>query len=242
MKRAIILIIWVAASLGCSVPNDSSIRWVGAHPLKLGPQGASACQAQDVQIVSGSLDLAGNSNYDIVLNLESNLESITTAAPETVAGPSRNDFNSKYIVRSYKSNPPVPFQTDQQGLTMTIKAGASAQSFLRYQLFTANAQNTLYANVPVPGCTGGAYSCGLDVDVTVQVFGELASGQKISTNKLTFPIRVYKSGPVLVCPSPDIQAPTGPCGAPGGQDGTDVACCSWYKAAKLTPPSGCPTT
>jgi hypothetical protein len=233
MKRAILLLFWVAASSACTVPNDSSIRFVGTRSLKPGGGTGGVCQAAELQSLGGSLDLAGFSNYVIQLNIESNLQSIVTNVPEAVAGSSRNDFIAKYLQFSYQSTPPVSFQTEQQVISMVIKAGSTAQSFLQTFLFTPQAVGTLYANVAVGGS--------LDVNVTVQLFGELASGQKMSTNKLTYPIRVYRSS-FAGCPSDDIQAPTGPCGYPGGQDGTDVACCKYYKTVKLTPPAGCPTT
>jgi hypothetical protein len=231
MKRAILLLFWVAASSACSVPNDSSIRFVGTRSVKPGTGIGGVCQASDLQSLGGSLDLAGFSNYVIQLNIESNLQSIVTNVPEPVAGSSRNDFIAKYLQFSYQSTPPVSFQTVQQVTTMVIKAGSTAQSFLVIFLFPPEAVKTLYANVPVGGS--------LDVNVTVQLFGELASGQKLSTNKLTYPVHVYRSS-FTGCPG-DIQAPTGPCGSFGGQDGTDVACCKYYTTLKLPLPPGCPT-
>lgn len=226
------ILLSVIAGFGCTVPNDSSIRFLNAHEFTTGPA-QSGCSPQNIAIYRGSLDLAGNDRYYVSFDWESALESITTVAtPDTIAGPQRNDFVLDHFIFNYNSTPSYQFQSEQVDAYAILRAGATGPtSWLGVSLITPQAQRVLLQNVQPSDYNG------LELRVQFQAFGALASGQKISTNKVTYPIAVYRSGFTTCRVAGDIRAPTGPCGDVGGQDGTVVACCK-----DITPTlQGCPT-
>ncbi len=230
MKLFVAIAIVAVFGSACTVPNDSSIRFLGAHPLTYGPSSGGNCAAQTIGIFGGTLDISGYGNYLVQFNLESSFQSIqTTVPPDTVASSSRNDFVAQSIVWNYTSTPSLSFQSEQQDIYFVVKAGASQDSFLRVFLLTPNAASALYAGIQ-PGDLSG-----INVVAQFQVFGELASGQKIHTNKVSFPINVYNSGFRGCRIAGDVRIPSGPCGLPGGQDGTLVGCCKDFTPA----PPGC---
>jgi hypothetical protein len=231
MKLFFLIIVGFAvAEFGCTVPNDSSIRFVNAHPFTEGPTTNGACSPQSVAIYRGSLDLAGTDVYFTSFEWESLLQQISTSVPpDTIAGPQRNDFVLDHFVFNYSSTPSYSFQAEQVNAYAILRAGATGStSWLGISLIAPQARNTLLQNIPAGNYTG------VELQVTFQAFGALASGAKVSSNKVTYPILVYRSG-FPGCAVGDIQAPSGPCGAPGGQDGTQVACCR-----DIPKPPSCP--
>ncbi|HME91366.1 MAG TPA: hypothetical protein VKE49_08070, partial [Myxococcaceae bacterium] len=155
----------------------------------------------------------------------------TTVPPDTVAGPQRNDWIADRIVFTYASLPSLGLQPEQIDFHFVLKPSGTSGStggYIRLNLIAPQALQALVSRV-TPGNLVELY-------VTMQIFGELASGQKIATNKVTYTIDVFNSG-FMGCRTPgDVRAPTGPCGLPGGQDGTMVVCCK-----DVTPaPQGCP--
>lgn len=222
------------AGLGCSVPNDSSIRFLNAHELSLGAA-TTACTTQAIAVYRGSLDLAGTDRYYVAFDWESNLQQITTilSTQEVIAGPQRNEFVLDHLVFNYSSMPSLQFQSEQVNAYAVNQVGAvGASNWLGISLITPQARRVLGTAIQ-PGDL-----VGVELQVTFQGFGSLASGQKLSTNKVTYPIQVFRSSFPGTCRvAGDVRAPTGPCGTPGGQDGTLVACCR-----DVTPaPAGCPT-
>jgi hypothetical protein len=229
----LVILLPLFAGLGCAVPNDSSIRFLNAHQFSLGGAATAACTTQNVAIYRGTLDLAGNDRYYVAFDWESNLQAITTvlSTQEVVAGPQRNEFVLDHFVFTYSSTPSLPFQTEQVNAYAVNMVGASgASNWLGISLLTPQARQVLRDRLQ-PGDLAG-----VELQVTFQAFGTLASGQKLSSNKVTYPIQVFRSSFASCRVAGDIRAPTGPCGAPGGQDGTVVACCR-----DITPtPAGCP--
>jgi hypothetical protein len=229
----LVILLPLFAGLGCAVPNDSSIRFLNAHQFSLGSTGTAACTTQPIAIYRGTLDLAGNDRYYVAFDWESNLQAITTvlSTQETIAGPQRNEFVLDHFVFTYSSTPSLPFPTEQVNAYAVNMIGASgASNWLGISLLTPQARQLLRDSLQ-PGDFAG-----VELQVTFQAFGSLASGQKLSSNKVTYPIQVFRSSFSSCRVAGDVRAPTGPCGTPGGQDGTVVACCR-----DITPtPAGCP--
>ena len=228
----LILFLALFVGVGCTVPNDSSIRFLNAHQLSLGAS-TTACTTQAIAIYRGSLDLAGSDRYYVAFDWESNLESISTilSSQEVIAGPQRNEFVLDHFVFNYTSMPSLSFQSEQvNAFAVTSPGSVGSTNWLGISLITPQARRVLSSAIQAGDFVG------VELQVTFQAFGSLASGQKLSTNKVTYPIQVYRSSFPGTCQAGDIRAPTGPCGAPGGQDGTLVGCCRDF-----TPrPTGCP--
>jgi hypothetical protein len=213
----------------CTVPNQSPIRILGAVPLQTGPSsGAGGCQAvSGLNTPGGSLDISGSIAYLVQFNVASDLQSISTVVPpDTIDTPNRNTFYASQLAYSYTSTPSLNLPPESIAYYYVIPPNSTGGA-IRPDLITYNAAQQLVSNVR----RGDVYS----LDVTIQLQGQLASGQKLSSNKVTYNIDVYNSG-FPGCARGDVQVPSGPCGLPGGQDGTLVGCCS-----QITPkPSGCP--
>jgi hypothetical protein len=225
------IVLCVTGGLGCTVPNDSSVRFVNAHDFIFGP--TTNCTPQTTGIVSGSLDIAGTGFYVLAFDWESTFQSISTSvSPDIVAGPQRNDFVLDHMVFNYTSTPAFPFQAEQEDAYAVLRAGATGtNSWLGMSLISPQARQTLYDHIQPGDFTG------VELLVQFQAFGQLASGQKVTSNKVTFPIQVYRSRFMACRLATDVRAPTGPCGDFGGQDGTIVGCCK-----DISPtPQGCPT-
>jgi hypothetical protein len=206
-------------AVGC-VPNDSPIRLLGARPLL--PSDTGECKAAEIQLLSGSLDVSATNAYVIQFDVQSDLQQIsTTVGGETVAGPGRNDFFANEIVYSYASTPSFAFEQEAKPVHFVVPAGAgSDKSFVILNLIAPKAAQQLTTWVPTGA--GIPPDQPYNLNVTIQARGNLQSGQAITTNQVTYPIRVFNTG-FAGCPG-GAQARTGPCGSVGGQDGSAVYC------------------
>jgi hypothetical protein len=227
-----VIFLSTVAGVGCTVPNDSAIRFTNAFEFTFGVQTAG-CSPQTIAIYRGSLDLAGTGSYYIAFDWESNLQQITTMiSPDTIAGPQRNEFVLDHFIFNYTSTPSIAFQAEQVNAFSVLQPGASgSNNWIGISLITPQARQRLYDSIQAGDLQG------VELLVNFQAFGSLASGEKLSTNKVTYPIHVFRSSFSACRVAGDIRAPVGPCGAFGGQDGTAVACCK-----DISPtPAGCPT-
>jgi hypothetical protein len=231
MKR-LLKTLFVAAPLlgiGC-VPNDSSIHILNAFPYQ-NALSNGACQALSIGIEGGSLDLSGNTAYILQWTVESTLEIITSNISNEPAfqGPQRNDWIANQIVYSYTTVPALnpPLADETYPISWRIPAGATASSsnFIGLNMIGPTAAAQLLNAVRV--------GTSVQLVVTYYLRGQLASGQKLDTNKVSYPIYVYNTG-FPVCAAGVKRIPSGPCGYAGGQDGTLVGCCGG-----TPPPTGC---
>ena len=226
MKRLLSVTCFALLSASCT-PSDSPIRILGAHSLKTGP-GPCAVEGT-IQQLSGSLDISAAQSYGIQFDVLSDLQPIVTSSSGTIlATEDRNTFFGKGLILSYTSIPAKTFDPEEQiPIHMAIPPGAgTAPSFVIIDLLTTKAAQRLYDSV-VPGEN-------IQVSAKFTIVGELASGGAIRSNTVTFPIKVFSSGfkgctPLtagdggITVPNP--RALNGPCGLPGGQDGTQPGCC-----------------
>jgi hypothetical protein len=198
------------AASGC-ITNDSPIRILGARPLD-----SESCDALDVLRVAGSLDISARGSYYIQLDMESDLQSITTTSGGTaIADGSRNNFYGNEIVLTYTSTPSLNFEVESVPLHFVVEPNAEA--FIRMSLVSDKAARTL-ANAVLLGDT-------VDLRVQLEFRGVLASGQKLRSNSIIYPITVFNSGFAGCNPATEIVVPNGPCGSSGGQDGARALCC-----------------
>ena len=203
-------------SAACApVGSDSPIRLLGASALS---GTASSCAAsKDVESIDGSLDISASQQFWMAFNKQSDMQPLTTTVnSEVLAGPDRNDFIADQMIFTYSSTPALPFEPETQGVYGVIKAGEQSGT-IKLNLLAPNAAQLLQAKL------GRGDS--VELVATFTLSGALASGQKLKSNTIAFPIQVFNSG-FAGCPAGDIPAPTGPCGVPGGQDGSAVGCCS----------------
>jgi len=216
--------------VGC-VPNESSIHLLNAFPYQ-NAQVNGACQAATVGITAGTLDISGTSSYLLQFQMESTFQQLSNGISGEPAfqGPSRNDWIATEILYSYSSVPALsPALADELlPIYFRLPAGASSTSFIGIDMITATAAQRLASTVRLGDV--------VTLNITIQLRGELASGQKVNTNKVTYPIEVFNSG-FQGCAAGDRRVLSGPCGSPGGQDGSLVGCCRQF----TPPPNGCPT-
>lgn len=213
--------------IGC-VSNDSSIHILNAFPYQSALSNGS-CQAMSIGQPGGTLDISGNTAYILQWTVESTLQQISSSiSGETpFQGPQRNDWIANQVVYSYTTVPALnpPLAGEAVPYSWRIAAGSSSTSFIGMQMIGPTATNQLVASVRV-GNT-------VQLVVTFYLQGQLASGQKLNTNKVSYPIWIYNSG-FPGCAAGVKRIPSGPCGYAGGQDGTLVGCCGG-----TPPPTGC---
>lgn len=214
--------------IGC-VPNDSSIHILNSFPYQNAASNG-ACQALTVGIPFGTLDISGNTSYILQWTVESTLQQLSTSisGEPPFAVPSRNDFVATEVDYSYTTVPALNPALADEALPYSwrIPAGATGtSSFIGMQMI-GPAATTQLINTVRPGNV-------VQLNVTFYLRGALASGQKITTNKVSYSIDVYSTG-FPGCPVGVRRIPSGPCQTPGGQDGTVVGCCGG-----TPPPAGC---
>ena len=213
--------------IGC-VPNDSSIHLLNAFPYQSATSNG-ACQAMTIGTASGTLDISGNTAYILQWTVESTLQQISSSiSGETpFAGPQRNDWIANQIVYSYTTVPALnpPLADETVPFSWRIAAGSASGSFIGMQMIGPTATSQLLTSVRVGNV--------VQLVVTFYLRGQLASGEKLNTNKVSYAIWIYNTG-FPGCPAGVKRIPSGPCGYAGGQDGTLVGCCAG------TPlPTGC---
>ncbi|MFZ5468526.1 MAG: hypothetical protein ACOZIN_03725 [Myxococcota bacterium] len=197
---------------GCAV-SDDPIRLLGTHALQ------QDCEASEFQLVRGSLDISSTSNYFIQFEMESSLQATTTeSGGEQLAGANRNDFFAEEIVFTYSSTPSIPFEQERVSMHFVLPPEAARdQSTLNTSLIGPKAGQRLSDSLPNAGDE-------LELLVTAQLRGKLASGQSVSSNTVDYPIHVFRSGTPLPLCAPGEVLTGGPCGTVGGQDGTVPVC------------------
>src|SRR5262249_23727212 len=214
--------------MGC-VSNDSSIHILNAFPYQ-NAQVNGGCQASNIGITGGTLDISGTTAYFLQFQLESTFQQLSNgiSGESPFQGPQRNDWIATQILSSSSSVPALtpPLADDSLPIYFRLPAGATSSSFIGIDMITATAAQRLASSVRVGDV--------VNLSVTIQLRGELASGQKVNTTKVTYPIQVFNSG-FQGCRLGDRRVPSGPCMTVGGQDGTLVACCRDF----TTPPNGC---
>ncbi len=230
MKRLLKTLLATAPlwGIGC-VPNDSSVHILNAFPYQSATSNG-ACQAMTIGIPGGSLDLSGNTDYILQWTVESTLEIITTGISNEppFQGPQRNDWVANQVVYSYTTVPALtpPLADETYPYSWRIAAGAGSGSFIGMHMIGPTATTQLFNSVR-------AGSPGVQLVVTLYLRGQLASGQNLNTNKVSYGIYVYNTG-FPGCAAGVKRIPSGPCGYAGGQDGSLVGCCGG-----TPPPTGC---
>ncbi len=201
----------LCASVGCAVPNDSPIRILGARPLK---PSDTDCAAFEEMILAGSLDIGAQPAYFVQLDMQSDLQQIdTSTGGQKLADGSRNNFYGNEMLVTYSSTPALTFEQESVPIHFVIEPGADA--FVRLNLLSRKALDVL---------TAGVGTDTIDLRVQLEFRGALASGQKLRSNTIVYPIEIRDSG-FAGCAMGTLLKRNGPCGNWGGQDGIPVVCC-----------------
>jgi hypothetical protein len=176
-------------------------------------------------VAGGSLDLrpyiigtapnqivAVTTQYFQVFSWENNNQSIqTTVNGQVIDNGSGNTFVADSVVYEYQySDPSVTLATASANMHAAITAGAQPTD------------NTVPADLIQPAVfTAINGSSAIDTSaqtllVTFQIFGKLTAGSSQHTNKVSFPVSVYRSSTTpLDCPSQGLVINGGVCNIPG---------------------------
>lgn len=195
----------------------------GADPLNIVVLNARApgdkCDFTDATkyVAGGSLDFrpygAGqvSSRYYQVFSWQNNLTSVPITVNGQVVDPGAgNDFIADSTTYSYQySDPSVALAPETANMHAVISAGATAKdNTVPTDLIQPNAAAAIEASTAIDTSTQTLL-------VTFQIFGRLAAGGSKNTNKVSFPITVYRSSTTtLTCPTGEIIS-GGACGVPG---------------------------
>jgi hypothetical protein len=231
IKPFLVAVIAAAASVLC-VPaqTDTPVRMKAFHQIKPSATGAIpvTCEVDSTQfLTAGSLNLSGNRGYHVEFDMESDTEPLrTTVGGEVISDTTKNDFIGKEIFYTYQSTPGLNFESESVPRNIYIPAGGTAA--VRDFILTNKASQRMIDD------TGPEYQ----LVVTMEVRGNLASGSPARSNPASFPIHVFR-GTFPGCVFPETIGHFGPCGAPGGQDGTIPCCVSADGGVSSVP---CPAT
>jgi len=126
-----------------------------------------------------------------------------------------NDFIGDTIVYSYQyTDPNVVLSPETQNIRASITAGGLPdKNFMGAQLIQPRAAAALDATLTSTPQT---------LLVTFQMFGKTVAGAGKNTNKVSFPLTVYKSAPTALTCTTGFIVSGGPCGIPGR--GAPVQC------------------
>ena len=167
-------------------------------------------------VMRGSLDFrpgssALSSGYFQAFSWENQMQPNPISVNGEVVDPGGgNDFIGDTIVYEYQySNPNLVLPSETQNVREAISAGAKQdENFMGAELIQPGALVALDASLTPATET---------LVVTFQMFGKIAGGTSKHTNKVSFPLTVYKSGttPIDCTLFPGTKLYTGPCGEPG---------------------------
>lgn len=153
-----------------------------------------------------------STSYFQIFGWENNNQSIeTTVNGQVVDNGNGNDFIADSVVYQYQyTDPNVTLATETANMHAVVTAGALATT------------NTVGADLIQPSAyTAISASTGIDTSaqtllVTFQIFGKLVAGASQHTNKVSFPVTVYRSSTTpLDCPSQGLVINGGACNIPG---------------------------
>lgn len=153
--------------------------------------------------------------YYQVFSWENNNQAIQTSVNgQVVDDGSGNSFIADTVVYDYQySDPNVAFSSESANLRAVIPAQAETKdSSVPADLIQPGALAAIDASTSLDS---GAVQTLL---VTFQIFGKLAAGTSQHTNKVSFPLSVYRSAPKndpLDCPAQGLVISGGVCGIPG---------------------------
>jgi hypothetical protein len=191
----------------------------------LDPDRKGLCMASpDLGISHGSLDLAGGGTYLLEFGITNDLDN--QGGEQTLeTGVHRNTVNLDTVTYTYTSVPAITFAQESTPIAFILPPTGLQQgkSFIRSSIFNRKALETLLGELP--GTNANGVVDVREVKVKVVFSGSVVSGGRISSVPVSFPVTVYNSG--FTCPTPgDSLGAMGPCGTPGGQDGSRVCCAS----------------
>ena len=150
--------------------------------------------------------------YGQVFAWENNMQAVeTTVNGQPVSNGTGNDFIADSVVYEYQyTDPNVVLAPETENVHAVITAGALADN------------NTVGVSLIQPkASTAIGNSAGIDTSaqtllVTFQIFGKIVAGTSKHTNKVSFPLTVYRSSTTpLDCPSQGLLINGGVCDIPG---------------------------
>jgi hypothetical protein len=161
-------------------------------------------------LASGATTSTGT--YGQVFGWENNLQPLPLQVNgQTVDNGSGNDFVADTIVYEYQyTDPSVTLGAESQNVRAIIYAGSKPQDSSVGASLIQPAAGTAIGNSTLINTSAQTLL------VTFQIFGKLVAGQPKYTNKVSFPLTIYRSSTApLDCFAGGFVPAGGPCGVPG---------------------------
>ncbi len=156
--------------------------------------------------------IAATESFEQHFSWENNLQPTPLSVNgQIVDNGNGNDFIADSIVYEYQyTDPAVTLGPETQNVRAMIYAGSKASdSSVAASLIQPAAANAISNSAAVN-------TSAQTLLVTFQIFGKLVAGQPKYTNKVSFPVTVYRSSTTpLDCPSQGLVPAGGACGIPG---------------------------
>ncbi|QRK03997.1 hypothetical protein JQX13_27335 [Archangium violaceum] len=209
MKRLMVVAVLAMAPVGCVAnQGDAPVRFLNTRALEAN-DGCTA--AADRFITRGSLDLAGYGNYLIAPSVETNtVNQPIVIDGKTVTNTGLGDIILTELVYSYQaSRPGVRLPADEEDRVPIYAVFRPEtdpdESYLFMYTFGAKALAALQEQVQ-------AGDESVTVLSTIYAEGYTSSGQKVKSNKFTFPVTVFATT-LPACADDEVYS--GTCGIPG---------------------------
>lgn len=184
----------------------------------------------EAPFTSGGLNLGGSGTYLAtwqVRNFLSPADNTSVGSKNLVTGEQRNLVLLDQVAHSYTSVPALPFEREVTNILASVPAGGNTD--LTFSLFGPKALQRLRDSVN----TGDS----VDVRVTVEFRGYIASGGRVASAPVSFPVQVYRTTTPNCGPAGFIT--NGPCGTIGGQDNNPICCARDADGGTATPSAAC---
>ncbi|WP_338864199.1 hypothetical protein [Myxococcus stipitatus] len=165
------------------------------------------------QLLSGSLNLALASNYQLGLIVASNVvDTPITVGGENLTDPDRNAIYVTELDLSYRTVPELNIPSATVPIYGSFRAAGNGSMLL--PIYTADALRAL-----IPATQGGNI---VDTLVTLKVRGKMVDGSEMETNEITYSVQVETL--VLTCPPDESFEPRTAACDQRGQNGVVPAC------------------
>ena len=185
----------------CDFSDDS--KYVSSGSLDLRPYVVGTAPNQTTVVTGGYFQIFSWEN--------NNQKNETTVNGQVIDNGAGSDFVADSVVYEYQyTDPSVTLANESANMHAVVNAGGTPiDNSVPADLIQPGAFNAINASTAIDASAQTLL-------VTFQIFGKLVAGQSQHSNKVSFPVTVYRSSTTpLDCPSQSLVINGGACNVPG---------------------------